>query len=36
MANNFGIPEQAVANFSRKRMVISAAIAPLSSSGLPG
>jgi oxalate decarboxylase len=36
LANNFGIPEQAVAKFSRKRMVISAAIAPPNSSGLPG
>ena len=28
LANNFGIPEKAVANFNRKRMVISAPIAP--------
>jgi oxalate decarboxylase len=28
LANNFGIPEQAVANFSRKRLVISAPTTP--------
>jgi oxalate decarboxylase len=28
LANNFGIPEKAVANFNKKRMVISAPIAP--------
>jgi oxalate decarboxylase len=35
LANNFGIPEQSVANFSKKRMVISAPVAPLDA-GLPG
>ena len=28
LANNFGIPEKAVANFSKKRMVISAPVIP--------
>jgi oxalate decarboxylase len=28
LANNFGIPEKAIANFSKKHMVISASIAP--------
>ena len=36
LANNFGIPEQAVANFSRKPMVISAAVAPPNGGRLPG
>jgi hypothetical protein len=28
LANNFGMPEKSIANFNRKRMVISAAATP--------
>ena len=29
LANNFGLPENAIANFSKKRVVISAAVTPV-------